>query len=453
MTATFVVALALLLASPWAMRLRYGRDWLLRPYGLLVAAAVVYHGISETVIRATGAADYAPWRAASQAVDHGMLVAAAGLLAMTLGYVALCPPASVSTAGDLSQLRAAFDWRITGAAAVPLFLATVAGRGYASGNALEGEGVGELGLAVQFFLPLVVLTAFGLLLRWPRAWLWVILGQSVVLAAAGQRLELFVAAVALVVLGARVGIRPSGRQLVTAALVAGLLALAISSIRADAGRGVFQSESGADERLAALWEGLAAPEVESVHGGSALEEAALRLDSNAWAGAVMAGMDEVGAVGPRPVVGAVLTSVPSALYPDKLTDLSLLDRSPELAQITGLRLVVMDYLPGHVTTFLGALGPWLMLLFNLGVGGVLGLLDRACTASSTPWRLVGTLLLVEAAMFFERGIDFYLVAGRAFLVLAAAAWVGRRVVEAFRPTAPVARRWRSSSPSLTSPRT
>jgi hypothetical protein len=425
-TFTFLIGLALLASGPIILRRRYGRQWLLRPVSLLALAAVVYQGLSEAVIRLSGANALVGYRPDSDSIDNGMVVAGLALLTLTVGYVMTHKPVHVDTDVDRADLGRVLDWRILALLTAPLLIATTSGQGYASGEVQNTQGAIDAGgLGYQFFIPMVVLTAFAYLLRHPTRLVLVIGAQTVVLAVAGQRLEILIAAIALAILGLRVGLRPERRQVVTTIALAMLAVIAIGSVRATVGRVIFQSDSGFEARVVALRDGLLNPTLTSADGGNIASEAALRLDSATWTGAVDYALNNSRPLGLRPLQGAVLTSVPSVLYPDKVVDLSELDRSPEAAQIAGLRLQSLDYLPGHLTSFYGALGFWGLMGFSLLVGLALGLVERLALRRAGPISIVALTLLLMSALFYERGIDSYLLFGRSFVVFAVVLGVAR----------------------------
>lgn len=427
------LALVMMGASLTSLRLRLGRQWLLRPFSLLMLAATLYHGVSELVIRAFGGSDLAIQRPGNEFTDIGALVAASTMLVMTLAYLAVHPPRRVETNVDRDQLARIFDWRLTGLLTIPLFIATVQGHGYITGNPLNGEGIGITGLSMQFFLPMVVVTAFGILLRHPRWWPQVVGGQCVAVALAGQRLEVFIAAVLLAVLAARVGIRPTRRQVLVTGAVAGLLAVGVGSVRATQGRTEFYSDTGSVARLQAIAAGVANPTYQGIQSSNMLTDAALRLDSNAWAGQVSQSLAQgKKPIGYEPLYTSALGLIPSVLYPSKLVALTVYQISPELWISSSLDMPLVDYLPGDVTTFYGALSVSEQLIFGLLVGLVLGLVELRSLRDVRPGAVVLYLILVESALFFERGLPFYLYSGRTFLVMAGVLWLWAKLRPATR---------------------
>lgn len=437
MSALFLGSLVVIGLSPAIMRIRYGRQWMVRPYGTFVIMAVIYHGLAEILIRWTHAQVLVTYRVDQSYVDDGMFVAALSLLAMTIGYVIVAPPYPIARTSDVDDLKRAFDWRIFAVLAAPLFVATLHGKGYAIANGvvLKGQGINQQGLASQFFVPMIALTTFSFILRHPRRWIPAIFIQSVIMAAAGQRLEIVVAALTVSALAGRLEIKPSKKQVSVIAAIGLLGLLAISATRAQEGRGVFQSNSGFGARASALIYGLTHPTVQKVHGGTPLAELGLRLDSNSYSGGIMKAfesdrLEPLGWEGPQ---SSVITMLPSFMDPSKVADLQRLDYTPKNQARDQLGLAQVDYPEGAVNTYLGNFGPAMNIAFDLFIGVVLALLDIVVCRRVTTWRLVGYLLVLQSALFFERGIDQYLVTLRSFLVFAAGLWLFATISRALDP--------------------
>jgi hypothetical protein len=429
MSALFVTSLLLLALCPAFLRTRYGRGWTARPFSLLVLMALAYHGVGEVLIRATDSGRYSVWRQVPQEyIDQGMFVAAASLLAMTVAYCITAAPLAEDLPLDLDRLRRVFDWRLTGLLALPLLAATVRGAGFASASA---ERSASIGFSTQFLTPLVVLTSFGLLLRRPQWFGPIVAVQCLALAVAGQRLEVVVAAAMLWLLAHRVNLAPTRRQLVAVTAVVFLLGFAITSVRSSQGRAVFNDNTGPTARVSALAGGITHPSYESSFGAGPVGDIALRVDCNAWAGQVMRALDEGHPpIGWTPLLNATLTPIPSALWPEKLTTLTLNQRSTKGETASELGLPRQDVLPGHLTLFLGDLGPWMLIMFNALAGLVLGVADRWALRRVDVLPLLGVMLLGQGALFYERGLPSYLIAGRSLvalgLVLAAWAFLRQR---------------------------
>ena len=91
MTVTLCVALLILGVSALLMRIRYREQWVLRPFSMLVIAALLYHRASEVVMRFAGSAVLGTGRPVDRWADEGALVTATALLAMTIGYLVAYP--------------------------------------------------------------------------------------------------------------------------------------------------------------------------------------------------------------------------------------------------------------------------------------------------------------------------------------------------------------------------
>lgn len=427
MTSTFVLAGIIILSCLLLLRVRYGSRWLMRPFTIFALAAMLYHFGAEVLVRVTGAESPGSGRPALMWLDQGVLVAATTLAVMTVGYVVFGPRKRAAGSVDRNALAQVIDWRVLGVLTVPLLIATTQGRGYITGKPLEGEGVGITGFSAQFFVPLVILTSFGYLLRHPARWLPVVAVQSGLLALAGQRLEVFVGAATLTALAAWVGIVPRVRHIVAVLVLAGVLALGVTSAREGGGRDTFYSDSGVMARLSAIFEG--ASSIDAVSSASTLVgDAGLRLNSNAWTGGVEQALAQGAApIGYRPILTSALGVVPSALYPTKLTDLSLQERSVEVWTFTALGMPDVDYLPGHLTFYLGAFG-WVGLLAFMGaLGAFMGVLEAWVMRSTGYMSALVYSLLIQAALFFEKGLNFYLMSLRTFLVVAVVLWLLAKV--------------------------
>ena len=250
MSATLLAALVLQLVSVCLLRARLGRRWLSRPFTLFVLMATVFHGVSEVLIHTVAARDFSRsprWSIEQSYIDDAALVVSVGLLVAVLGYLAPLNPCASSPPEPATVGPALWplDWRITGLAAVPLLAATVSGNGYGNHYAYSPTLSATLiGLSNAFLVILVVLTAFSFVLKYGRRWLIPVLAaQSAVLAVSGQRSELFVGAIVLLVLLYHVDIRLSRRAVAIALSVATVAALGITSARESVGRQYFRGSS------------------------------------------------------------------------------------------------------------------------------------------------------------------------------------------------------------------
>ena len=424
MSATFLLALITIAACPVAMRLRLGRSWVNRPFAVLVLAGCLYHGLSETVIRITDIDQAVPFRPTREYADAGMLAAALGLLAMTIGYLAFHAPTAPAT-WDRQELARVLDWRLFALLALPLLAATMRGEGYV-GAEVQGV-VTSASFALQFLIPVLLLASFGYVLRHPNRFAAVLLVQTVLMSLAGQRLEVFVVALCLWLLVRQVGVALPRRQAIGVILVTLILAGTLSSVRATTERAFFYEDNSASARAQVLLNGLLNPGYYGVVSDNPVEDAAIRLDSNAFAGRLAEGLEAHEPVGIEVVGWSLAARIPSVFWDDKIGSLSLQQRSPEQWQVDELGLPRIDYLPGHVTYFYGALGLPLLLVLNLLIGVTLGVLEGWAIRRADAVGAVAILLLTQAALFFEKGVTYYLMSLRALVVIALALWLWHRL--------------------------
>jgi len=370
-----LVALLLQGLSLFLLRQQLFGTWLQRPFPLMVIAATVYHGLSEVIMLSPAVFEASLSRDGIEPYDAHLaaLAISGGIFTATLAYlVALGSKgrhAQPTTAGVADALRV-LDWRVLLVVLIPLAAATYAGGGYASGQALDSRSQGTLQLlASQFFLVFFVLTTFAFVARFGGRLTLPALGvQSLLMAAVGQRLEIIISAVAVIVLLSLIGIRPRARQLIAAGIIGTFLILTIGTVRATAGREVFYSDTGIAERISVVAGALARNGIETSTGDSYVAQAAARLDANELSGYVMRGFES----GQRPlgwggVVRSLEVVVPSALNPDKLanngTDLSAKEEIRDQFGRPSL-----DTLPGHFGLYLGFVGPWGLLVLLAGFG-------------------------------------------------------------------------------------
>jgi hypothetical protein len=305
------------------------------------------------------------------------------------------------------------DWRVLACALVPLAVLTYAGKGYNNGTLTTGAGAPlTASLASEFFVVLTALTAFSVLLRFGTRWfLPVLAAQSLLLAAAGERTPILVDAVALIILMASAGLRPSGTQVRIALAVSVVAMLAITGVRAENGRSLYYTDSGLGARVAALQSGIM-----SLNGSGLVGQAAIRLDGVDFAGGVV----QAEAFGyPRLSAWAVpkslLLLVPSAVWPSKLAHGGL---NPTLTELDDFGLQQVNFLPGFAGIYVGFLSPSWLALFLALIGLLCGLGERFLFRRCTPARLVLLAGAVSCALGYEMGLPGMLTALRAAVVIA-----------------------------------
>jgi hypothetical protein len=380
--------------------------------------ATLFHGVSEVLIHTVAARDFrrSPrWSIEQSYIDDAALAVSMGLLVAVLGYLILVNPGASSPPQPVTVRPAwwPLDWRIAGLAAVPLLAATVSGKGYGNYYAYAPTLSATLvGLSNAFLVILVVLTAFSLVLKYGRGWLIPVLAaQSAVLAVSGQRSELFVGAVVLLVLLYHVDIRLSRRAVALALSVATVAALGITSAREDVGRQYFRDDSGFIGRGRVIADGaLSRPDP-----GTLLSEFAHRFDGNVFAGqvdrSVRAG-SEFEQLGVSSILDSFLIVVPSVLSTERSN--SEQARSLEYQLIAERNVVPIDYAPGSIGPYLGAVGGRGLLLLMLLVGLAFAVAENWLLRKVTLNRILILATLLQGVLFFAKelvGIAVFLRTG------------------------------------------
>jgi hypothetical protein len=388
--------------------------------------AVLFHGISEVLIRTPAAQGFrrSPrWSIEQSYIDDAALVVSIGLFVAVLGYLALVSP-SMPGPPEPATARSAcwpLDWRITGLAAVPLLAATVSGNGYGSRSAyLPAPTAALRDLSNTFLVILVVLTAFSFVLKYGRRWLVPVLAvQSLVLAVGGQRSELFVGAAVLLVLLYHMDIRLSRRAVAIALSIAAVAALGITSARESVGREYFRDDSGFLGRSRAIADGVLTP----LDPGTLLSELAHRFDGNVFAGqvdkSVRAGSGSE-QLGTSSILDSFLIVVPSALYTEKSN--SDRARSLEYQLIAERNVVPIDYAPGSIGPYLGAIGRLGLLVLMLLVGLAFALAENFLFRRVTLNRILILATLLQGVLFFAKelvGIAVFLRTGLLLVLIVA----------------------------------
>jgi hypothetical protein len=266
-------------------------------------------------------------------------------------------------------------------------------------------------LASTFFIIFVALTAISILLRFGAMWFVpVLITQSLLLAAAGERAPILINALVLLVLMARTGTKPSGRQVQVTLTVAVLAMLAITGVRADKGRGIYNDDTGLRTRVTALGSGITSAN------NNLLIEAAVRLDGVDFAGGILQaealGDPRLSAWG---VPESLLLEVPSALWPSKLAHGGL---NPGQNELNQFRMQQVNFLPGFAGMYIGFLPPFWLAVFLAVAGWVCGRGERFLYRSCTPVRLVMLAGAVECALVYEAGLPTMLTNLRAAAVIA-----------------------------------
>jgi hypothetical protein len=403
-----------------------GRNWLQRPFTLLVLAAVAYNGISEILLAIPSIRVWDIYRQGIQQhyIDDAALYMSIGMLVMVACYLATGPERAVAIAGsnDVQVAARTLDWRLCVIACAPLAVLTYEGRGYNNSFA-AGTSTTATALAATFLIVLIALAAFGFLLRYGMRWFILTLTvQSIALAGAGERLPIIVGAVELIVLLANVGLRPSRRQVSVTLALTVLAVLGITGYRAGHGRALYYQNSGINARIEAVGSGLYAlvHASDPTHTSPGLiAQAATRFDGNAFAGGVIQGMragDPV--LGVTPVAESVLIAVPSIVWPAKLSHSANL--VPGTAEIEAFHLRKINYLSTLLGLYVGFVGPYWTVALLAVIGALCGWGERWLFRSISPVRLVVLAAALQASLSYEKALPGMLVALRTAVVLAVA---------------------------------
>jgi hypothetical protein len=440
MSVTMWLALVLQFASVALLRLFLGHTWLRRPGTLLMLASVVYDGLSQILLSFPSVAQWDTFRngIAPGFIDEADLMMSAGMLAFTVAYLRTCGPRREAPAepGDAALAARVLDWRILALACLPLAVLTYRSR--ALGGALATGTSAPLSASVPaaFFDLLIVLAAAGFVLRHGGRWFVPVLAaQSLLLAAAGERGPVVVDAVTLVVLLARAGMRPSGRQVGVAVMLAAAAFTAVAGVRAQQGRAALSDAAGLGARVTVLAGGLGDAAPAGAGGPGIAAQYASRLDGAAFAGAIVQAESMGDArLGAANVPESMLIAVPSAMWPSKLTHGLALN--PGQAETDEFGLQQTNFLTGPAALYAGFLTPlWLVVLLAV-LGAVWGRGEQWLLRSATPARMVILAGAVSAALRYEQGVPSMLVAIREAAVIAVIALLatsaGRRLIAACR---------------------
>lgn len=426
MSATLLLALLLQGTAVVLLRCRLGRLWLRRPITILVLASVVYQGLTSVLLLMPSVREWDTYRNGIQSstLDDATLIMSAGMLAFTVAYLLTKPERAHATPSGASipELARVLDWRVLALCCVPLAVLTYAGRGYNGTTSISPTTPTGTVLASSFFVLLVALTAFSLVLDQGRQWFVpALIGQSVILAAAGERLPVLADAIVLTLLLCHAGIRPSTRQLRLAAAVAVVAALAITGVRELGKRGVYEQDSSLGTRVSGLATGLDALGGPSPAGSPGqLAQTVTRLDGVAFAGAIMQaqsfGQPRLSAAY---VPESLLIVVPSVLWPSKLTHVGAVN--PVALETADFGLQNINFLPTLPGLYVGFLPPWALIALLATLGVLCGAAEAWLFRSHSVPRLVLIAGSAIAALSYEQGLPGMLVAFRPAVAIAGVA--------------------------------
>ncbi|HEY2670754.1 MAG TPA: hypothetical protein VGJ07_10300 [Rugosimonospora sp.] len=414
--------------------------WLNHLGALFAAMAILGHGLTEVMQWIWPGHNTTFRNLVSQpAIDNWVILVSVAILLYAITYATLIllrrrasgPQPIPQPSAYIARLR--LPWLLVLAA--PLLVATARGQGALAPLAVGADtAAGDSnyllsGLAAQYLLLLTALTGVVVVVRRGRRWLLpVFLAQALLLAFAGIRSMIVIAAV-LTVLGIRlVGVRPSRRQLALIVAIAGFFVVTISASRATDGRTAFLADQGTTGRLAALTDGVT--HLTSPGSGQAiLSDLVYRFDDNTYGALVLQSLQHgYQPVGLSTVRNDVLLGVPSVLHPSKL-DSSVETRNEEQYVDVHMGLdPTIDYLTGVLGTILSFYGPWGLLIAAVLIAVAFAAAEAVIAKTASPTRLVLAIGLAQCVMLYESGLVVYITIMRGVVLLAALVWITRRML-------------------------
>lgn len=422
---TLFAALALQAVSLVLLRQQLFGTWLRRPFAVMVIIAVFYHGVSEVLRLLPNGAVASMYRRGivDQDAHLAALIISVSILSATTAYLVGLGHSGRHATTDAGKLRAAMrtlDWRLLTIALIPLAVTTYNGQGYSSGvvlNSLEQPPLQVL--ASSLFVVLVILTTFSIVVRFGRkCFVPAVLGQALIMAACGQRLEIVLSAFVVLMLLNMVDLSPSKKQVLAIMAVGVFLMSSITALRID-GREIFYTDTSFEERIAVVGTALFNPPktTGTIYQRPLLAQLTERLDGNEFSAPVLTALESrppMGGLGE--VINSMSPAVPSFLNPNKFNG-DLGSRSSEGAQIEYFNLLRVDHLPGHFSLWLGLVGAWLHVPLMALFGLIFARFERWTMNKATAARIVIFTLLAIGALFYERGIPSMLIFLRYGLVI------------------------------------
>jgi hypothetical protein len=408
---------------------RFGRSWFARIGAIFTVIAVIYHGLGEILVSLFPSEDpYRPLFAPKYLGEFVFLISMA-ILIFTVSYVwasgDFLKASRVDDVEGLALTRRVLDYRVLLVVTAPLLLATIRGQGYAAnGGFNQATGVGAtLGLTQQFFILSIVLSAFGLALRWGRKWILpILIAQSLLLGLVGERLVVVFGAVMLLFALSRVGLKMRRSAVVTGLILLALFSWVITAARGAEGR--YTNSSGASVRLSFLAVGLTHL-VASSTGDEFANTLGYRLDGNSYGAMCLQALSNGSSpVGLTPLIIDVRLAVPSFLYPQKdhaspdlRSEKLYVEEHLPISELETRSGAYMDIVSTQLGGLTGILGPAGLLLCSFLLGLVFAFLDRWIAQGTGPVRTLISLGAVYSVLDYEGSWDTYSVTARGIIVL------------------------------------
>ncbi|GIH13379.1 hypothetical protein [Rugosimonospora africana] len=441
MTVPVMIGLLLQLVAATIIHFAIKGRWLDHLGALFAAMAILGHGLTELIQWIWPGRNTFRALVSQAAIDNWVVLVSVAILLYAVTYAALILLRRRTTgeqptpqpARYIARLRLPWLLLLT----APLLIATARGQGVLAPRAVGTDTIPDnsnyliSGLATQYLLLLTALTGVVVVARRGRRWLLpVFLAQAVLLALAGIRSMIVIAAV-LTILGIRLaGVRPSRRQLALIVAVAGFFIVTISASRATDGRTAFLADQGTGGRLTALTDGVT--HLTSPGNGQAiLSDLAYRFDDNSYGAMVLQSLKHgYQPVGLATVRNDVLLGVPSALQPDKL-DSSVETRNEEQYVDVHMGLnPAIDYLTSVLGTIVAYYGPWGLPIAAILIAVAFAAAEAVISKAASPTRLILAVGLAQCVMLYESGPVVYITIMRGFVLLAALVWIIRGMLNA-----------------------
>lgn len=383
---------------------------------LFVIMAVLYHGVGEVVNR-VGAPGLERIGLSTAQLDRWQLFVGPAILLFTFAYLAVLGRSGILPAreGDGKQTAAFYSWKLLAIITAPMYLYVLSGHGGAvSGAAQTGTSHTETGLASQFLLLAMVVTAYSFVVeKGQRRLLPTLVLQSGLLLLLGERLRVGAGAVMLLFALSLSGYKFSRRHVWAMAAVVVIAGVALSASRVTVGRQAYGASSGTSARVTAALSGFVHPSRVFTNLG---QQYFNRLDGNDFAAFTLAGISRgIPPMGARTFYNDIALAVPSALNPQKLNT-SVLTRSEEAAFESQYGMGTMNRLPTTLGTLAGYDGPYVFELLALVLGVSFAVVDR-WLRRITPVRLVAGVGLVGCVVHYERDLSQYTTTLRGVVLL------------------------------------
>lgn len=446
MTVSVLTGLALQAIAAAIVHVAIRGQWLRRPGAILLAMALLGHGITELMQWAWPGRN--PFRRyiSQGALDDWVLLASAAVLTYAIAYAltvrSLKPVYRVADGPNyLEGLR--LRWTVL--ATVPLLVLTWQGRGalqpVAPGQVASREHYASTGIAGEFLVPLVAVVGSIVLVRYGTRWLMPLLvAQGIVLVVAGTRSMIVTACLLSLVGAALCGIRPSRRQTGAIIVLVMFFTFLISATRAEVGRETFTADQGASQRLDGLGQGLVS--IASAKSREAiLDDLVYRFDSNTYGTMVLESIRRnTPPVGLETAANSIMLVVPSFLAPTKLSSTvetrneeAFLDRRFGIPQN-------VDWLPSIFGSMLGWFGPWGLFVLAVVLGLALGAGETFALRRSTTARWILAMGLAQSALLYAAGAQNFIVVLRGPLLIVAFFGASRAISRAIRSARTVSAR-------------